>query len=166
MRWPLRFAAHQGFAAHHVADNNKRGVSAKFPQRKLTVAYHTAWTMENKSGGPHRGITISMDCKGWCMDNIFVERLWRSLKYEEVYLNTYADIAEANAGIGAWLDFTSRCANTRASAIARRANLRGRSVERWAVGAADRLPCQSGLWARRNARRRSYTHRCHSRQGV
>jgi len=35
------------------------------------------------------GITISTDGKGRCMDNIFVERLWRSLKYEEVYLNAY-----------------------------------------------------------------------------
>jgi hypothetical protein len=46
-----------------------------------------------------------MDGKGRCMDNIFVERLWRSLKYEEVYLNVYATVAEATAGIGAWLDF-------------------------------------------------------------
>jgi putative transposase len=51
------------------------------------------------------GITISMDGKGRCMDNIFVERLWRSLKYEEVYLNAYATVAEAKTGIGAWLDF-------------------------------------------------------------
>ena len=51
------------------------------------------------------GVTISMDGKGRCMDNIFVERLWRSLKYEEVYLNAYATVAEANAGIGAWLNF-------------------------------------------------------------
>jgi putative transposase len=50
-------------------------------------------------------ISISMDGKGRCMDNIFVERLWRSLKYEEVYLHAYATVAEANAGIGAWLDF-------------------------------------------------------------
>ena len=48
---------------------------------------------------------ISMDGKGRCMDNIFVERLWRSLKYEEVYLHAYATVAEAKAGIGAWLDF-------------------------------------------------------------
>jgi len=39
------------------------------------------------------------------MDNIFVERLWRSLKYEEVYLNAYATVAEAKAGIGCWLEF-------------------------------------------------------------
>ena len=51
------------------------------------------------------GITISMDGKGRCMDNIFVERLWRSLKYEEVYLHAYANVTEAKAGIGAWLRF-------------------------------------------------------------
>jgi putative transposase len=50
-------------------------------------------------------VTISMDGKGRYMDNIFVERLWRSLKYEEVYLNAYASVAEAKAGIGTWLDF-------------------------------------------------------------
>src|SRR6266516_4174954 len=52
----------------------------------------------------HR-VTISMDGKGRYMDNIFVERLWRSLKYEEVYLNAYASVAEAKAGIGSWLSF-------------------------------------------------------------
>src|SRR5262245_48115917 len=51
------------------------------------------------------GVTISMDGKGRCTDNIFVERLWRSLKYEEVYLNAYVSVAEARTGIGAWLSF-------------------------------------------------------------
>jgi transposase InsO family protein len=48
------------------------------------------------------GITISMDGKSRFMDNIFVERLWRSLKYEEVYLKAYATVAEVKAGISAW----------------------------------------------------------------
>jgi len=50
-------------------------------------------------------VTISMDGKGRCMDNIFIERLWRSLKYEEVYLHAYGSVAEAQAGIGVWLVF-------------------------------------------------------------
>lgn len=50
-------------------------------------------------------VRISMDGKGRCMDNIFVERLWRSLKYEEVYLNAYNDVREAWAGVGRWLRF-------------------------------------------------------------
>jgi putative transposase len=51
------------------------------------------------------GITISMDGKGRCMDNIFIERLWRSLKYENVYLHADASVPEARAGIGDWLRF-------------------------------------------------------------
>ena len=51
------------------------------------------------------GIKISMDVKGRCMDNIFIERLWRSLKYQELYLHAYASVPEAKAGIGTWLHF-------------------------------------------------------------
>jgi putative transposase len=51
------------------------------------------------------GIKISMDGRGRWMDNVFIERLWRSLKYEEVYLKGYADGREARAGIGAWIAF-------------------------------------------------------------
>ena len=51
------------------------------------------------------GIMVSMDGKGRYTDNIFVERLWRSLKYEEVYLTTYETMSEARAGIGAYLKF-------------------------------------------------------------
>jgi putative transposase len=43
------------------------------------------------------------------MDNIFVERLWRRLKYEEVYLNAYATVTKAKAGIGARLSFYNDC---------------------------------------------------------
>jgi putative transposase len=52
-----------------------------------------------------RGIAISMDGKGRCLDNVFVERLWRSLKYEEVYLHAYATMPEARAGIGRYFSF-------------------------------------------------------------
>jgi putative transposase len=52
-----------------------------------------------------RGVRISMDGKGRYIDNIFVERLWRSLKYEEVYLSAYDDVVEARSGIGQYLLF-------------------------------------------------------------
>jgi putative transposase len=52
-----------------------------------------------------RGIAISMDGKGRCLDNVFVERLWRSLKYEEVYLHAYDGMAQARAAIGRYLAF-------------------------------------------------------------
>lgn len=52
-----------------------------------------------------RGIKISMDGKGRCLDNVFVERLWRSLKYEEVYLNEYDDLVDGRVGIGRYFVF-------------------------------------------------------------
>ena len=51
------------------------------------------------------GIKISMDGKGRWMDNVFIERLWRSLKYEEVYLKAYDSVAHATSGIGTWMKF-------------------------------------------------------------
>ena len=52
-----------------------------------------------------RQIAISMDGRGRCMDNIFVERLWRSLKYEEVYLKDYDSVTEARTGIDRYFQF-------------------------------------------------------------
>jgi putative transposase len=51
------------------------------------------------------GVQISMDGKGRFLDNIFIERLWRSLKYEEVFIKAYASVAKARRSIGAWLNF-------------------------------------------------------------
>ena len=52
-----------------------------------------------------RNIAISMDGKGAWRDNVFVERLWRSIKYEEIYLRAYASVPEARAGIGRYIVF-------------------------------------------------------------
>jgi hypothetical protein len=51
------------------------------------------------------GIAISMDGKGAWRDNVFVERLWRSVKYEEVYLRAYDSVGDARACIGGYLSF-------------------------------------------------------------
>jgi putative transposase len=51
------------------------------------------------------GVRISMDGRGRWLDNVFIERLWRSLKYEDIYLKGYADGRDAKAGIGAWFAF-------------------------------------------------------------
>jgi len=53
-------------------------------------------------------IAISMDGRGAWRDNVFVERLWRSVKYEEVYLRAYDSVGEARASIGRYLDFYNR----------------------------------------------------------
>jgi putative transposase len=52
-----------------------------------------------------RNIEISMDGRGAWKDNVFVERLWRSIKYEEMYLRAYASVPEARADIGRYLSF-------------------------------------------------------------
>ena len=51
------------------------------------------------------GIAISMDGKGAWRDNVFVERLWRTVKYEEIYIRAYDTVAEARASIGRYLNF-------------------------------------------------------------
>ena len=51
------------------------------------------------------GVRISMDGKGRFLDNIFIERLWRTLKYECVYLHAWETGSEANAGIRKWMTF-------------------------------------------------------------
>jgi hypothetical protein len=104
------------------------------------------------------------------MDNIFVERLWRSLKYEEVYLNAYATVAEAKAGI--WrlarlLQHGAPAPEPRLSHAA--ANLPGRPVDMWTIGVADRLRFPhfpSELGKRGNARLRPHAHRRHSQQAI
>jgi putative transposase len=54
------------------------------------------------------GVRISMDGKGRWVDNVFIERLWRSVKYEEVYLHSYRDGIEARARLSAYFDFYNR----------------------------------------------------------
>ena len=60
-----------------------------------------AWTEQLKKGG----IRISMDGRGRALDNIFVERLWRSVKYEEVYLHDYQTVGEARQGLARYFRF-------------------------------------------------------------
>ena len=49
-----------------------------------------------------------MDVKGSWRDNVFVERIWRSVKYEEIYLKAYESVREARASIGRYFDFYNR----------------------------------------------------------
>ena len=54
------------------------------------------------------GMRCSMDGRGRCLDNVFIERLWRSLKYEAVYLHELADGFEAQRVIGEWIDYYNK----------------------------------------------------------
>ena len=73
---------------------------------RLSITLEAAFCVEAFTGALTRnGIAISMDGKGAWRDNVFVERLWRSVKYEEVYLRAYDTVAEARASIGRYLSF-------------------------------------------------------------
>ena len=52
-----------------------------------------------------RGVKLSMDGKGRCLDNVFVERLWRSVKYEEIYLKSYRSLVDAHAQLDTYFRF-------------------------------------------------------------
>jgi putative transposase len=66
--------------------------------RQFTSAAFTGLLLKN-------GIAISMDGRGAWRDNVFVERIWRSVKYEEVYLRAYDSVGEARASLGRYLEF-------------------------------------------------------------
>ncbi len=51
------------------------------------------------------GVSVSMDGRGRALDNVFVERLWRSLKYEDVYMKDYRSVAELVSGLTSWFRF-------------------------------------------------------------
>jgi putative transposase len=68
---------------------------------QFTSAEFTGLLLDN-------AVAISMDGKGSWRDNVFVERLWRSVKYEEVYLRAYDSVGEARASIGRYFDFYNR----------------------------------------------------------
>ena len=82
------------------------------------------------------GIKISMDGRGRWMDNVFIERLWRSLKHEDIYLKGYADGREAKAGIANWIAFYNDRRLIRRTAIARR----------WRSGASGCRPRRLWTW--------------------
>jgi putative transposase len=109
------------------------------------------------------GVTISMDGKGRCMDNIFVERLWRSLKYEEVYLKCLCDSRRSQGRYRLLAGFLQHGAPAPEPGLSHTAaNLPAWPVDMWTIGVADRLRFPrfpSKLGGRGNARLRPHPHR-------
>ena len=104
LSWRLSNTLEVGFcveALEEALSKGKPGIFNTDQGSQFTSAAFTGALLE-------RGIQVSMDGKGRYLDNIFVERLWRSIKYEEVYLKAYKDGTEAKQGIGAYLDFYNR----------------------------------------------------------
>jgi putative transposase len=75
------------------SDQGESGKGIQFTSESLTGVLHC------------EGVTISMDGRGQAYDNIFVERLWRSVKYEDIYLNGYSTMGEPRLGLTKYFDF-------------------------------------------------------------
>ena len=101
LSWGLSLSMELDFCVETLKRSLRRGRPEIFNSDQGSQFTSEKFTGELKT----RGITISMDGRGRCFDNIFIERLWRSLKYEEVYLHEYELVPEARAGIGNWFQF-------------------------------------------------------------
>jgi len=102
--WKLSNTMDTGFCVAALEEALSRGRPEIFNTDQGSQFTSEAFTQTLQE----RGIRVSMDGKGRYLDNIFVERLWRSIKYEEVYLKAYQSVAEARAGINAYLEFYNR----------------------------------------------------------
>jgi putative transposase len=100
-------ALDEAFSKHGKPEifNTDQGRQLRGPRRQVVVA-GVKFTSEAFTGRLKKeGVAISMDGKGrWC-DNVFVERFWKSIKYEHVYLHAYESVQEARKKIGGYIDF-------------------------------------------------------------
>lgn len=101
LSWALSVTMEVGFCVEALRRALRRGRPEIFNSDQGSQFTSETFTGELEA----RGIAVSMDGRGRCLDNIFIERLWRSLKYEEVYLREYRLAPEARAGIGNWFRF-------------------------------------------------------------
>ena len=102
LSWRLSITQDTGFCLEAVeealAGHGRPAIFNTDQGSQFTGAAFTGLLLDN-------AIAISMDGKGAWRDNVFVERLWRSVKYEEVYLKAYDGVGEARASLGRYLDF-------------------------------------------------------------
>ena len=102
LAWRMSITMHTDFCVEAVAE----ALTRYGPPEIFNTDQGSQFTSEAFTGLlTDSGISISMDGKGSWKDNVFVERLWKSVKYEEVYLKAYETVAEARKSIGAYLEF-------------------------------------------------------------
>jgi putative transposase len=98
LAWRVSISLDAEFCIEALARHGRPAIFNSDQEAQFTSTAFTAVLHREK-------IAISMGGKGRWRDNVFVERLLRSVKYEEVYLNAYASVPEARAGIGRYLGF-------------------------------------------------------------
>ena len=101
LSWRLSNTLEAGFCAEALTEAMERGRPEVFNTDQGSRFTSQEFTQVLQD----RGVKISMDGKGRYADNIFVERLWRTVKYEEVYLKAYASAGEARRELGAYFRF-------------------------------------------------------------
>lgn len=101
LSWALSLTMEADFCVEALRRALRRGRPEIFNSDQGSQFTSRGFTGELES----RSIAVSMDGRGRCFDNIFIERLWRSLKYEEVYLRDYGTVADARDGIGRYFQF-------------------------------------------------------------
>jgi putative transposase len=104
LAWRLLNTMVTSFCLDALEDPLRKGRSEIFNTDQGAQFTSAAFTDKLETAG----VRISMDGRGRWLDNVFVERLWRSLKYEEVHLKAYANGLEARIGIGQWFHFYNK----------------------------------------------------------
>jgi len=102
LAWQLSIGMDTDFCVEALQEAMERFGQPEVFNTDQGVQFTSAAFLDELEG---HGVRVSMDSKGRFLDNIFIERLWRSLKYEEVFIKAYGSVAEARRGIGAWLVF-------------------------------------------------------------
>jgi len=101
LAWRLSNTLEGTFCLEALSDALRRGQPEIFNSDQGSQFTAAAFTERLKACG----VAISMDGRGRAIDNVFIERLWRSVKYEEVYLKEYTDAWEAEASLSSYLRF-------------------------------------------------------------
>ncbi len=102
LAWRLSNTRDSGFCVEALEEALQRYVKPRIFNTDQGEQFISAAFTEKLEAA---GVAISMDGRGRFMDNIFIERLWRPIKFEEVHLKAYADGRGARAGIGQLMDF-------------------------------------------------------------
>jgi putative transposase len=99
--WRLSNTLEGSFCLDLLDDALRRGRPEVFNTDQGVQFTAEAWTSRLVSAG----VAVSMDGRGRCLDNVFVERLWRSVKYEDIYLCGYSTVPELRGGLGRYFPF-------------------------------------------------------------
>jgi putative transposase len=102
LSWRLSITMETDFCVEALTDAMERHGQPEIFNTDQGVQFTSAAFLDELATS---GVQISMDGKGRYLDNIFIERLWRSLKYEEVYIKAYGSVLEARRSLGEWLAF-------------------------------------------------------------